>query len=59
MSLRSGGYELVVNFVVEGAVLPVTGGTTRTETLPLWLGVAGLLLIALGLGLRRAFSRAR
>ena len=56
---EAGTYKLVVNFVVEAAVLPVTGGTTPTETLPLWLGVDGLLLLALGVGLRWAFSRAR
>jgi hypothetical protein len=41
------------------AALPVTGGSNPTGTLPLWLGVGGLLLLALGVGLRWAFSRAR
>jgi len=51
----AGTYELVVNFTVEAAaVLPETGGTGPSGTLPLWLGVGGLLLLALGLGLRRA-----
>jgi hypothetical protein len=39
------------------AALPVTGGSAPTATLSLWLGVAGLLLIALGLGLKGAFRR--
>lgn len=42
--------------------LPETGvGPPPTETLPSWVGVGGLLLLALGLslGLMRAFSRAR
>jgi hypothetical protein len=52
---EAGTYELVVNFTVEAApaALPESGGTTPTGTLPLWLGVGGLLLLALGLGLRR------
>jgi hypothetical protein len=57
---EAGTYELVVNFTVEAApakALPETGGTTLTGTLPLWLGVGGLLILALGLGLRRASSR--
>jgi len=37
--------------------LPETGGTSPSGTLPLWLGVGGLLILALGLGLRRASSR--
>ena len=41
------------------AALPETGGTNPTGTLPLWLGVGGLLLLALGVGLRWAFGRAR
>jgi hypothetical protein len=39
------------------AALPVTGGAAPTATLLLGLGVGGLLLIALGLGLRGAFRR--
>jgi len=57
---EAGTYELVVNFTVEAApakALPETGGTTPSGTLPLWLGVGGLLILALGLGLRRASSR--
>jgi len=57
---EAGTYELVVNFTVEAApakALPETGGTSLTGTLPLWLGVGGLLILALGLGLRRASSR--
>ena len=57
---EAGTYELVVNFTVEAApakALPETGGTTPTWMLPLWLGVGGLLILALGLGLRRASSR--
>jgi hypothetical protein len=55
--------ELVASLVKEWtpsapAMLPTTGGTTPTGTLPLWL-VGGLLLLALGLGLRRASGRAR
>jgi ketosteroid isomerase-like protein len=41
------------------AALPVTGGSAPTATLLLWLGVSGLLLIALGLGLKGAFKRAQ
>ena len=54
-------YELVVNFSVEAApaALPETGGTNPTETLPLWLGVGGLLLLALGVGLRRVSGHVR
>jgi hypothetical protein len=53
---EAGTYDLIVNFTVEAApaALPESGGTTSTGTLPLWLGVGGLLLLALGLGLRRA-----
>jgi hypothetical protein len=57
---EAGTYELVVNFTVEAApakALPETGGTTPSGTLPLWLGVGGLLILALGLGLRRTSSR--
>ena len=57
---EAGTYELVVNFTVEAApakALPETGGTSPSGTLPLWLGVGGLLILALGLGLRRASSR--
>ncbi len=52
---EAGTYELVVNFTVEAApaALPGTGAHLPTGTLPLWLGVGGLLLLALGLGLRR------
>jgi hypothetical protein len=53
---EAGTYELVVNFTVKAApakALPETGGTSPSGTLPLWLGVGGLLLLALGLGLRR------
>lgn len=58
----AGTYELVVNFTVEAApatALPETGGTGLTGTLPLWLGVGGLLLLALGLGLRRVAGHMR
>ncbi|MGD8967604.1 MAG: nuclear transport factor 2 family protein [Anaerolineae bacterium] len=41
------------------AALPVTGGRAPTATLMLWLGAGGLLLIVLGLGLRRALSCTR
>jgi hypothetical protein len=41
------------------AALPITGGSALTEPLSLWLGVGGLLLIALELRLKRVFSRAR
>ena len=34
--------------------LPTTGGSGVPETLPLWLSVGGLLLLALGAGLRKA-----
>ena len=57
---EAGTYELVVNFTVEAApatALPETGGTNPSGMLPLWLGIGGLLLLALGLGLRRASSR--
>jgi hypothetical protein len=57
---EAGTYELVVNFTVEAApakALPETGGTSLTGTLPLWLWLGGLLILALGLGLRRASSR--
>lgn len=54
---EAGTYELVVNFTVEAAApdafLPQTGGTDLTGILPLWLGLGGLLTLALGLGLRR------
>jgi hypothetical protein len=59
---EAGTYELVVNFTVEAApakALPETGGTSPSGALPLWLGVGGLLILALGLGLRRTSSRAR
>jgi hypothetical protein len=56
---EDGTYELVVNFVVEVPVLAETGGASPTRMLSLWFGVGGLLLLALGLGLRRAFTRAR
>jgi hypothetical protein len=59
---EAGTYELVVNFTVEAApakALPETGGTTLTGTLPLWLGVGGLLLLALGLGVRRISGHVR
>jgi len=57
----AGTYELVVNFTVEAApaALPETGAHPPTEMLPLWLGVGGLLLLALGLGLRRASGHVR
>ncbi len=32
------------------AALPQTGGPSPTGTLPLWLGIGGVLLLALGLG---------
>ena len=53
--------ELVASLVKEWvpAGLPTTGGSTPIETLPLWLGVGGLLILALGVGLRWAFGRAR
>ncbi|NIO68115.1 MAG: hypothetical protein GTN71_03420 [Anaerolineae bacterium] len=54
---EAGTYDLVVNFTVEAALakaLPETGGTSPGGTLPLWLGAGGLLLLALGLSLRRA-----
>jgi hypothetical protein len=61
--VEAGTYELVVNFTVEAAppaaVLPETGGTGLTGTLPLWRGVGGLLLLALGLGLRRVSGHVR
>lgn len=43
------------------AALPQTGGPSGTATLPAWLGIGGLLLLALGLGmgLRRASGRAK
>jgi len=59
LTFEPGTYEVIANFTVQAATLPVTGGTTPTETLPLWLGTGGLLLLALGVGLRWAFSRAR
>jgi hypothetical protein len=59
----AGTYELVVNFSVEAAAppaaLPETGGLGRAGMLPLWMGVGGLLMAALGVGLRQAFRRAR
>jgi len=57
----AGTYELVVNFTVEAApaALPETGAHPPTGTLPLWLGVGGLLLLALGLGLRRVSGHVR
>jgi hypothetical protein len=39
------------------AVLPASGGTDPTAALLPWLGVGGLLLLALGLWLRRKSSR--
>lgn len=59
---EAGTYELVVNFTVEApapAAMPVTGGTNPTGMPSLWLAVGGLLVLALGTGLRRAFRRAR
>jgi len=38
--------------------LPTTGGSGVPETLPLWLGAGGLLLLALGAGLRKALGHA-
>jgi hypothetical protein len=60
---EAGTYELVATFTVEApapaAGLPETGGTIPSGTLPLWLGVAGLLALALGVGLQQASRRAR
>lgn len=41
------------------AILPETGGTPPIAALLPWLAVVGSLLLALGLGLRQASSRAR
>ena len=57
--MSAGTYELVVNFSVEAAILPETGGTTPGGMLPLWLGVGGLLILTLGLGLQRVVRRTR
>ena len=51
--------ESLAKFPPPPETMPVTGGTNPTGTLPLWLGVGGLLLLALGVGLRWAFGRAR
>ena len=59
---EAGTYELAVNFTVEAApatALPETGGTSPSGTLPLWLGVGGLLHLVLGLGLRRVSGHVR
>ena len=59
---EAGTYELVVTFTVEAAVpaagLPETGGIP-VGTLPQWLGAAGLLMLALSVGLRQAYRRPR
>jgi hypothetical protein len=41
------------------ALLAETGGVNPARMLPLWLGVGGLLLLALGAGVRWTFTRAR
>jgi hypothetical protein len=53
--------DLVAGLIVEWvpATLPLTGGSAPPAPMPLWIGVGGLLLIALGLGLKGAFSRVR
>lgn len=53
--------ESMAEFQAAMAALPQTGGPSPTGTLPLWLGIGGLLLLALGvgLGLRRASTRVR
>lgn len=52
--------ESMAEFQAAMAALPQTGGPSATGTLPMWLGVGGLLLLALGLGvgLRRTSGRA-
>jgi ketosteroid isomerase-like protein len=51
--------ESLAKFPPPPEALPGTGGTTSIGTLPLWLGVGGLLLLALGVGLRRASGHVR
>jgi len=58
-TMAAGTYELVINFAVEAATLPETGGATPRGLLPLWLGAGGLLIFSLGLGLSRLAKRAR
>jgi len=50
--------ESMAEFQAAMAALPQTGGPSPIATLPSWLGVGGLLLLALGvgLGLRRRVS---
>jgi hypothetical protein len=56
----AGTYELVVNFTVAApTALPETGGATPAGTLVPWLAAGGLLLAALGMGMRQAFGRSR
>jgi len=40
-------------------LLPKAGGNTSISLLPLWIGLGGMLILALGLGLRWASGRAR
>jgi hypothetical protein len=57
----AGTYDLVVNFTVEAPppALPETGGSMPPRTLPLWMGVGGLLALTVGLGCLRGIRRAR
>lgn len=58
-TMAGGTYELVINFAVEAATLPETGGTTPRGMLPLWLGAGGVLILTLGLALPRLVRRPR
>jgi hypothetical protein len=57
-TMAAGTYELVVNFTVEAAHLPVTGGKSPAGALPLGLVAGGLLILALRLALPRLVKRA-
>lgn len=54
-TMAAGTYELVVNFAIAAPppALPETGSSTPMAALPLWIGASGLLVLIVGLGLRR------
>ncbi len=56
----AGTYELVVNFEVAAAppTVPETGGTALEGLLPLWIGLAGLCVLALTILLRQVSTQA-
>ena len=51
--------ESLAKLAAAAATLPETGGPVQVGMLPLWLGAGGLLIVALGLGLRRVSGASR